>query len=68
MILCSVDWKAMRFMIDYFVAWQSRWEEMSDVVRLRPSMDGSEIGSSDNQSGVGIWGLLSRCIRSWLLF
>ena len=54
----------MRLIIDCFVVWQSRWEEMSDVVGLRPSLDGSEIGSSDNKSGVGIWGLLSRCIRS----
>ena len=57
----------MRLIIDCFVGWQSRWEEMSDVVWLRPSLDGSDIGSKENELGVNIWGLLSRCIRSWLL-
>ena len=52
----------MRLLIDCFVGWQSGWEESSDVVRQRSFHDGSEIGCTDNKSGVGIWGLLSRCI------
>ena len=45
----------MRLIIDCFVGWQSRWEEMSDVVWLRPSLDGSEVGSKENELGVGIY-------------
>ena len=61
-VYCSVDGKAMRLMIDCFVGWQSCWEEISHVVRLRPSLDGGKIGCKDNKSGVGIWGVLGRCI------